>query len=218
MAALSRLIAPLALLLTLGPACARETAVAQGAPTPAKPPAPAAPPTVPAARAVVRAFAPAASETIRLSPSLAEEQENPQPTVDYASLDAARDSIGVMLRRCVNPADSAVRVSMGPARFKYWYAADSVDGWAFHIVVTDTSECPNERVQNALTVAGWVPFYGYSADGPDGGILGLVSKRFLCVVEGQWDGGDDSDSTYVPAPGCEVTVTCVPRREDDVLK
>jgi hypothetical protein len=218
MPAFTRMVTPLALLLLFAPACARDTAVAQGTGTQAKPSAPAALGAIPAARAVVRSFAPAATETIRLSPSLASEQENPQPTVDYPSLDVARDSIGALVRRCLNPADPAVRVSMGPARFKYWYAADSADGWAFHIVVTDTSECPNERLQNALTTAGWAPLYGYSADGPDGGILGLVSRRFLCVVEGQWDGGDDSDSTYVPAPGCEVTVTCVPRREDDVLK
>ena len=103
-----------------------------------------------------------------------------------------------------------------PARFAYWYLADSVDGWAFHIAVIDTSECPDVRVERALEAAGWAPAQGYAADGDDGGAMGFVSKRYLCVVEGRWDGGDPTDSTYVPRPGCEVTVTCVPRRQDDV--
>jgi hypothetical protein len=167
--------------------------------------------------APTRAFGLAAPETDHPSPSLAS-QENGQPTVDYPSFGIARDSIGAIVRRTVNPAEPAIRVNGGPVRFKYWYAADSVDGWAFHIVVTDTSECPDSRVESALQAAGWAPAYGYSADGTDGSVMGFVTKRFLCVVNGQWDGGDDSDSTYVPQPGCEVTVTCVPRREDDVPK
>jgi hypothetical protein len=173
---------------------------------------------VPPARAIVRALSFAAPETIRLSPSLASEQEYPQPNIDYPTFDIARDSIGAIVRRSVSPTEPAARVGGGPVRFKYWYAADSVDGWAFHIEVTDTSVCPDSRVENALQEAGWAPAYGYSADGPDGSVMGFVTKRFLCVVEGRWDGGDDSDSTYVPQPGCQVTVTCVPRREDDVPK
>jgi hypothetical protein len=42
-----------------------------------------------------------------------------------------------------------------------------------------------------------------------------VSQNFFCLVEGQWDGGDDTDESYEPEPGCQVTVTCVPRRLDD---
>ena len=91
-------------------------------------------------------------------------------------------------------------------------------GYAVHVVVTDTSSCRVEEVGQALATAGWMPSYGYSADGPDGTVMGYVTKHYLCVVEGSWDGGDGSDSTYVPAPGCKVTVTCVPRREDDLPK
>lgn len=214
MPTLARLAPPLALLLILAPACARDSAVAHRETASATTPVPVAPP----GRGVARAFSFAAPETIHPSPDLASERENPQPTADYPSLDAARDSIGAMVHRSVNLTDPAVRVNGGPARFKYWYGADSADGWAFHIVVTDTSECPNSRLETALLAAGWAPAYGYSADGPDGGVIGLVSKRFLCVVEGRWDGGDGSDTTYVPAPGCEVIVTCVPRRDDDVPK
>lgn len=162
-------------------------------------------------------FVLAAPETIRLSPDLAPEQHL-EPTVDYPSFDIARDSIEAITRRAVNPNQRTIRLSGGPARFKYWYAADSVDGWAFHVTVADTSECPDTPVESALQAAGWAHADGYSADGTDGTVMGFVTKRFLCVVEGRWDGGDDSDSTYVPAPGCDLTVTCVPRSRDDVPK
>jgi hypothetical protein len=144
-------------------------------------------------------------------------KETPRPTARFSTFAAARDSIGAIVRRAAHP-NERVRVSGGPVRFKYLFAADSVDGWAFHIVVADTSECPDTRVEDALQAAGWSWADGYSADGTDGSVMGFVTERFLCVVEGRWDGGDDSDSTYVPEPGCEVTVTCVPRRRDDVPK
>lgn len=30
--------------------------------------------------------------------------------------------------------------------------------------------------------------------------------------------GDGTDPTYVPDPGCEMTATCIPRRNDDILR
>jgi len=40
----------------------------------------------------------------------------------------------------------------------------------------------------------------YMADGPDGTTLGLKSRTVFCLIEGKWDGGDDTDTTYVPLP------------------
>jgi hypothetical protein len=153
----------------------------------------------------------AAPETVHLNP----EPPPPQPTAEYASLGAVRDSIGALLRRVVDPADTAMHVSLAPVMFTYWYVADSTAGWAFHVVVTDTSDCPNASIEKGLVAAGWVPSYGYVADGADGGEIGYVSREYFCLIDARWDGGDDTDSTYIPAPGCEVTVTCVPRREGD---
>jgi hypothetical protein len=149
------------------------------------------------------------------SSAAAEEWPQPKPTAHYASLEAARDSIGAMVTRCVSHADTAVHVSREAVTFEYLYARATARGWAFHITVNDTTGCPDEAVQKALTDAGWVESFGYSADGTDGSNMGYLSRNFFCLVEGQWDGGDDSDDGYVPAPGCKVTVTCVPRREDD---
>ena len=153
-------------------------------------------------------------------PAPAYEERAPDPTASHPSLDVARDSLGVLVERVVRelarPHGRAYGVTRRPIRFGYWYAGDSTSGWEYEIVAKGSAECPMTKLEYALYAAGWAPDYGYAADGPDGGVLGFVSKESLCVVEGHWDGGDDSDSTYVPASGCEVTVTCVPRRKGDV--
>ena len=38
-----------------------------------------------------------------------------------------------------------------------------------------------------------------------------VCREALCVVQGSWDGGDGSDSTYMPEPGESIELLCVPR-------
>ena len=158
--------------------------------------------------------------TLFACPGGAYEERSPEPTADYPTFEAARDSIGAMIERVVRSTahahGSAIQLSRVKSRFKYWYAGDSTDSWEFRIVVTDSSECPMTRLEYVLGEAGWTAHPAYIADGPDGGVMGFVSKRHFCVVEGHWDGGDDSDSTYVPEPGCQVTVTCVVRRMDDV--
>jgi hypothetical protein len=141
----------------------------------------------------------------------------PVPTARYASLEAARDSVGVIVRRCISPADTATHLSGPvPVSFDYMYSNKKGRGWAYTVTVTDTSGCPVEAVEKALGDAGWAESFGYSADGADGTTMGYLSKNFFCLVEGQWDGGDESDPSVLPTPGCTLKVTCVPRREDDV--
>ncbi len=65
-------------------------------------------------------------------------------------------------------------------------------------------------LEAALTARGWIRDIAYDADGPDGTSFALRSREALCVIQGNWDGGDDADSTYVPAPGHGIAVTCVP--------
>lgn len=120
-----------------------------------------------------------------------------------------------MVSRCVSHADTAVHVSRAPVTFSYAYVKATARGWAFHITVNDTSACPEDALEQALTGAGWVESFAYSADGPDGSNVGYVCRNFFCLVEGQWEGGDDEDENAATVPGCTVTVTCVPRREDD---
>jgi hypothetical protein len=194
---------PVALALALGIGCAparSATTAAVAADSTHRP------------RIAIGAFAPFSRETLELSPA----SPTPEPTANYLSLEAVRDSIGALLRRLVSPADTAIHLRREAVTFQYWYAKAKARGWAYHIEVRDTSECPQERLERALVERGWVTNYSYQADGPDGGDLGFLSRGYLCLVEAHWDGGDDSDSTYVPAAGCEVVVTCVPRRPDDV--
>ena len=61
----------------------------------------------------------------------------------------------------------------------------------------------------------WTPVLRYSADGPDGTSFAFRREAVLCVVRGQWDGGDDADSTYVPDPGSRWMIRCVPLAASD---
>lgn len=206
--------------LALAAGCAQDRAGAAGAPssgadsvaTRARAGAAATAPSGGAARAVMRAFAFTQQDTIRLSP----EAPPPEPTATYPSLEAVRDTVEAMARRGVALGDTAVHVSLQAVTFQYQWVDASASGWAIHAVVTDTSACPVDYVEHALEAAGWAPRYDYGADGPDGTAMGYVTKEYFCKIEGRWDGGDDSDTTYVPAPGCEMMVTCVKRRLDDV--
>jgi hypothetical protein len=129
---------------------------------------------------------------------------------------AARDSVEAMTRRATAPARPAIRMRTERASFDYLYAKARGWGWAVHVDVADTSACPNTALEQAFAAAGWTRMDTYQADGPDGEMFAFASPRVLCVVDARWDGGDDSDSTVVPDPGCTVTITCVPRRDDDV--
>jgi hypothetical protein len=55
--------------------------------------------------------------------------------------------------------------------------------------------------------AGWVPLH-WSADGPDGSLMTFQRGVVRCQLQEQWDGGDDSDSTYVPSPFYRQTTSC----------
>jgi hypothetical protein len=55
---------------------------------------------------------------------------------------------------------------------------------------------------------GWRRLIGYDADGPDGTVSAYQRAHVRCTVGQSWDGGDDSDSTYVPEPWYRQEVTC----------
>lgn len=54
----------------------------------------------------------------------------------------------------------------------------------------------------------WLPLWRYSADGPDGGVLTWEREGVRCEVRESQDGGDDSDSTYVPSPETSQVTFC----------
>ncbi len=70
-----------------------------------------------------------------------------------------------------------------------------------------------QRLEYALALVrgagqGWVPLYRFQADGPDGGSMAYQRGRVRCLVERGVDGGDDSDTTYVPADWFKEQTTC----------
>jgi hypothetical protein len=67
---------------------------------------------------------------------------------------------------------------------------------------------PIDRVFDALTAQGWTQSPNYGADGPDGTLVGLEKDGLFCLMQGRWDGGDDSDSTYVPLDVYQMTILC----------
>ena len=79
----------------------------------------------------------------------------------------------------------------------------------------DRVAAPVDVMLDALQSEGWRPLWAYGADGPDGSSIGVTVGPVLCLLRGRWDGGDDSDTTYVPAPGYDLEITCFRRTADD---
>lgn len=75
-----------------------------------------------------------------------------------------------------------------------------------------------DSVRRGFTARGWSDRTMISADGPDGTVQGVHRGGVTCLLEGRWDGGDDSDSTYVPSDTIEVRVACTRTiRADTIL-
>ena len=56
--------------------------------------------------------------------------------------------------------------------------------------------------------AGWAALARLNADGPDGQVQVYQRGRVRCQVAWEWDGGDDSDSAYVPDPFFRERTLC----------
>jgi hypothetical protein len=67
---------------------------------------------------------------------------------------------------------------------------------------------PIDRVADTLMARGWTQGTDYGADGSDGTMLGLEKDGLFCLMEGRWDGGDESDSTVVPLDLYQMTILC----------
>lgn len=112
----------------------------------------------------------------------------------------------------VGKAPSA-RVVRGDTTFAYWDRPTRAP--ACHVTVTSDSGKPTglfeDLTRRLESRGGWESLATtYSADGPDGSIISFRRNSVMCLVTGSWDGGDDADSSYVPAPGYGVDVTCAP--------
>ena len=68
---------------------------------------------------------------------------------------------------------------------------------------------PDEHLRTILPTIGWEEDWHYGADGPDGTATAFRRGAALCLLRAQWDGGDDTDSTYVPNDRYDLTVGCM---------
>jgi len=131
-------------------------------------------------------------------------------------------NVNSLVRSVVESAPQNTRITgfVGPRAitFKYLYAKAQSPGCEFVVRGSDrvSSSSLFEAMQKSFDRAGWMSMQAtYAADGPDGSDLGYSREGLLCVIEGRWDGGDDSDPTVVPSPDFDVFVTCAPLRADD---
>jgi hypothetical protein len=152
---------------------------------------------------------------------------------DHGSWATAGDSVPEALREPCAKVNSLVRSVVGSVppstkitefigpraiTFKYQFAKAKSAGCEFVARGSDTVSSSSlfEAMEKAFQEAEWMSMEAtYSADGPDGSDLGYSRDGILCVIEGRWDGGDDSDPTVIPGPEFDVFVTCAPLRAND---
>ena len=68
---------------------------------------------------------------------------------------------------------------------------------------------PADLPRDMINADGWCG--DQMAGGPDGTSFVAIKQDVFCMVEGSWDGGDDSNPNYVPSPRYEVVVKCANR-------
>jgi hypothetical protein len=70
-----------------------------------------------------------------------------------------------------------------------------------------------QRLGTALALVrgagpGWIALSRYAADGPDETSAAYQRGRVRCLVEQEWDGGDDADTTHVATDWFKEQTTC----------
>lgn len=68
-----------------------------------------------------------------------------------------------------------------------------------------------------LLARGWRENTIFAADGPNGTHWGLQRAGVTCILEGRWDGGDDTDETYVPSDTLEIHAGCAATEPADTI-
>lgn len=63
---------------------------------------------------------------------------------------------------------------------------------------------------SVLKKKGWSYDNRHAADGSDGTVFIIRKEDVICIVTGSWDGGDDSDPSYIPGDEYGISVECGP--------
>ena len=161
---------------------------------------------------------------------LAARAEEPASGIRYGSFAAARNAARAIVSHVLGADADSANWSRGTTAFEYhdqrkldhdihskpvWYdvprdTLTRVPSLTMTLEKASGSP-PDFNIRSAFERSGWVEDARYSADGDDGTTFAIVCREALCFVEGRWDGGDPTDTTYVPKPGYKLALTCVPR-------
>jgi len=60
------------------------------------------------------------------------------------------------------------------------------------------SPSPIDQWREQFAARGWQEDVNHSADGPDGTSFAYVRDGVICLFQGRWDGGDDTDPSVKP--------------------
>lgn len=213
------LLAGLSLLL---PGCGRP-APSPKLPEPPPAAAPEAPPATPQpvqpkTGQVPRVMVFAPGVTVTQAPP--EPEREPEPTLAYPSLRTACDSVEALAKRRQFPVARKDGVPVdfgfgGPPRTGCELKATGRFAPTGPPDSTGLVKDEPSTLVDGFKEAGWAYMAQYQADGPDGEAEGWRSKETTCVVRWSWDGGDDSDSTYVPSDDWDLVISCAPWVPED---
>jgi hypothetical protein len=152
-----------------------------------------------------------------------EPEAEPEPTVAYQSLRAACDSVEALAKRQHLPVARRDSVAVdfgfgGSTRAGCELKATGRFAPAGPPDSTSLVKDEPSTLADQFKKAGWAYMAQYQADGPDGEAEGWRSKESTCVVRWSWDGGDDSDTTYVPSDDFDVAIGCAPWTPEDLRR
>jgi hypothetical protein len=158
------------------------------------------------------------SASAQQSPELPESP--PAPTAAYPSLAAACDlvqqAMTERLQVSVARADSVGFENEFVAARRTGCGLKASGTFARARADTTTPSRDSEGdLAAVLAAAGWADIPRYTADGPDGSIAGMRSRETVCIFTWRWDGGDDSDSTYVPSDKWDLVAHCARHEPGD---
>lgn len=192
------------------------------APAEARPaaPEPVQPRTGQAPRVMVFAGPPPGMTVTQAPP---EPEREPEPTAAFASLQLACDSVEALAKRQRLPVSRKDGVPVdfgfgGSPRSGCELKATGKLAPAGPPDSTGLAKDEPSTLADEFKQAGWAYMAQYQADGPDGEAEGWRSKETTCVVRWSWDGGDDSDSTYVPSDDFDLVIGCAPWNTEDLRR
>jgi len=146
---------------------------------------------------------------VALTPAVA---RDPRIAVPVYNACLVGDSLFRQLPRTIRKWTAAVPID------SVWYG--DIERWACRVVAaghTSTSALSVDTLMATFRMRGWSDRVMISADGPDGTVQAVHRAGVTCIVQGRWEGGDDSDTTAVVSDTIEVRLACMRSVSADTL-